>query len=79
MLVNCPIIELVNKRQRESLAKFLYNIATIMFATLVVGNFAFPGKFNLQSLTVGVIGTYYAVTSALELESEKKRKRKEKD
>jgi len=69
-------MELVNEKQRESLAKFLYDSAKILFGTLVVGNLAFRQFFDSLAFWFGTIGTISAVIIALTLEGVKKGRRR---
>ncbi len=46
----------MTKKQRESVAKYLYDISKGFFLITVVGNIA-KGEFNLLSIVVGVIAT----------------------
>ncbi|MBW8051244.1 MAG: hypothetical protein FVQ77_13065 [Cytophagales bacterium] len=41
------------EKQKDSFAKFLYDIAKIIFAIVVIGPFAKPESFNIFALVTG--------------------------
>ena len=55
-------------RQQENLAKYLYDLSKILFATVVVGNLVAPSGFDVVVLSVGVsgAGACYAVAFVLD-------------
>ena len=59
----------MNRRQRESLAKFFYVIAQITFGGLVIGTLAQRGPLDIVALIAGIILTALEVIVALWLES----------
>lgn len=59
----------MNRRQRESLAKFFYVIAQITFGGLVIGTLSQGGTNTILRVSSGVILTFLEVMTALSLES----------
>ena len=46
------------QRQRENVAKYLYDISKFVFATVVLGNFVAGRSFDVLSLINGISGAY---------------------
>ena len=52
----------MNKKQRESTAKYLYDISKIIFATVVIGQLVRKEEIQIDLLASGAIacvGTYF--------------------
>jgi len=59
----------VNRRQKESTAKYLYDISKGIAILAVVGNMV-QGKWGIVSLALGFIGAFAFFISAYLLEGE---------
>lgn len=50
----------MTQRQRENLAKYLYDLSKVLFATAVVGNLIAGARFDVISfLCGGIVGTSF--------------------
>ena len=48
----------MTQRQRENIAKYLYDLSKIVFATAVLGNLIAGKQFDVVSLIWGTAGTW---------------------
>ena len=64
--------DVLDLKQRKGLSRFLYNIATIMFGALVIGNFIFKLPSSNFLFVFGMFATLLLVTIALFLDKEGK-------
>lgn len=62
----------VNQRQRESVARYLYDLSKIVFATAVVGNLVAWENFNVINLVLGGITVWVFLKWGLSLDEEKR-------
>jgi len=71
---NCLIIKLMrlNERQRNSLAKVLYDFAKYTFAGLVLAQIVAAEKFRFWILILGIISVVVLIFSGLILEGGEK-------
>ena len=51
----------MTQRQQENVAKYLYDLSKIVFATAVVGNFLAGKQFDMLSLVLGIAGTWLLI------------------
>ena len=47
-----------NEKQKDNLAKLLYDFCKIIFAVAVVGSFAQPEKFNVYVIFIGILTSF---------------------
>lgn len=65
-----------NTKQREDLAKTLYDFAKITFAALIIGNLATRDNFDTTVFFVGLISVFTMVAIGLILSGKNDRIRK---
>lgn len=59
----------LNKKQRENLAKFVYDIDKLIFAFLIIGSIISPTGFKSGIFAGGVVSFIVLMISALILDS----------
>ncbi|MFH1097124.1 MAG: DUF6722 family protein [Candidatus Desantisbacteria bacterium] len=60
------------KEQQQNLAKYLYDISKIIFATIVLGPLIEPVSFKIWIITSGIIATIIILFSAYLLDGRRK-------
>ena len=60
----------MTQRQRESIAKYLYDLSKIIFAAAVVGNLLAVERFNMLSFVLGGLTSFVCLEWGYALDGE---------